>query len=77
MYMVTAEGLHQSLVAQTWVPIRVSGGAKMYTTQINILEGMVKIIHTMPGAQMTVVAYGFAKDKGYGHVGWNQKFFTG
>ena len=77
MYMVTAEGLHESLDAQQWVPIRVNGRTKMYTTQMNVSEGIVKIIHTMPSALMTVVAYGFAKDKGYGHVGWNQKFFTG
>ena len=77
MYMVTAEGLHQSLEEQTWVPIRVNGRAKMYTTKMNVSKGMVKIIHTMPGALMTVVAYGFTEDKGYGHVGWNQKFSTG
>ena len=77
MYVVTAEGLHESLDAQQWVPIMVNGGTKMYTTQMNVSEGIVKIIHTMPSAMMTVVAYGFTKDKGYGHVGWNQKFFTG
>ena len=80
MYMVTAEGLHQSLDTLTWVPIRVNNNTKMYTTQINIYyEKMVKIIHTMPSALMTVVAYGFVRNKGYiyGHVGWNQKFFTG
>ena len=77
MYTVTAEGLHESLDAQQWVPIRVNGAARMYTTQMNISERMVKIIHTMPIALMTVVAYGFASGKGYSHAGWNQKFFTG
>ena len=78
MYLVTAEGIHESLETQRWVPIKNNNGeTKMYAAQMNISEGMVKIIHTMPGALMTVVVYGFNNDKSYGHIGWNQKAFAG
>ena len=74
MFLVKADGTRESLSKQHWVPIHVNGTAKMYTTQMVISEGMVKIIHTMRMALMTAIVYGFAVDKGYGHTHWNQKF---
>ena len=75
MYLVTAEGIQESLDSQQWVQIKVNSTEVMYATQMKISEGMVKIIHTMSLAEMGVIVYGFANNKGYGHVGWN--FSTG
>ena len=77
MYLVKGDGTSEALTQQVWIPIQVNGTARMYTTQMNIPEGMVKIVHHMQMALMSAIVYGFVGDKGYGHTGWNRKFFTG
>jgi len=65
-------GKNISLQSQTisWVPINVDNITKAYATQVcNILEGIVRVIHTNTSALMTAIAYGFSDSAGYGHPG--------
>ena len=70
MIYLTAGALNRSLVAEQWVPIQVNGVSEAYATQVIIPEGLAKVIHTNPAAQMMTIVYGFTTYYGsYGYVG--------
>ena len=68
MYLI-ADGVNKSLSTQQWMSITVNGVIEAYTTQVNIQEGIVKILHTNAKALMTTMVYGFSHAEGYGHPG--------
>jgi len=70
MYLI-AGGVNRSLASQDWVPIVVNNITESYATQVNISEGIVRLIHANKMAMMTTVVYGFdsVTKQGYGHPG--------
>ena len=69
MISVIAGGVTRSLAAQQWVPIRVNNRTEAYATQVNIPQGITKVLHTDTAAEMMVIVYGFSQGDGYGHIG--------
>ena len=70
MIYLIAGGLNRSLVAERWVPIQVNSIIEAYAAQVTIPEGMAKIFHANPAAQMMTIVYGFTAYYGsYGYVG--------
>ena len=56
------------LNTQNWIPIKSNNIIEAYAAQVNIPEGVAKIIHSNTAALMTTIVYGFIHD-GYGHPG--------
>ena len=69
MIYLIAAGVNRSLVTQQWVSIQVNSTIEAYATQVTIPEGVAKIFHTNPAAQMMTFVYGFGRYDGYGHIG--------
>ena len=68
IYLISG-GVNKSLDTQQWVPIQVNNTIKAYATQIDIPGGVTQIFHTNVSAQLMTIAYGFATNDGYGHIG--------
>ena len=71
---IVAGGVNRSLVTQQWVPMQVNNIIEAYATQVTIPEGIAQIVHTDAAAEMTAIAYGFARNDGYGHIGGNHRY---
>jgi len=69
MISLITGGVNISLNTQQWTPVKVNNISVAYTTQVNVQEGVVKILHTNMKALMTTVVYGFHSYEGYGHPG--------
>lgn len=69
MIYLTTKEVNKSLIMQQWIPVQVNDVTKAYTTQVNISEGITKVYHSNPLAQMMVIVYGFTHSNGYGHIG--------
>ena len=68
IYLMAGE-VNRSLLMQQWVPIKVNNITEAYATQVNISESTTKIFHINSAAKMMMIAYGFARFDGYGHIG--------
>jgi len=77
MIHLISAGQKKSLDRQEWVPVRVNDAIEAYATKVNILDGVVEVIHSNPSAQMAAIVYGFALLSGYGHSGVVYKFPEG
>ena len=64
IHMVTG-GLKISLNTQEWTLYNLNNVTEAYATKVNILHGVVEIVHTNVTALMTVIAYGVADRNGY------------
>ena len=64
IYMMSG-GVNKSLDTQEWIPVKVNNVIEAYVAQVNIPEGVIKIIHTDPSALMTMILYGSMIYGGY------------
>ena len=69
MIHMLENGVNKSLVIEKWVPIIANNVTEAYATQVQVQEGVVKIIHENSEALMATIFYGFASIEGYGHSG--------
>ena len=79
MISITAEGRNRSLDSETWVPIIRDNVTEAYGAQVEMPDGIFRVVHFNKSALMTVVVYGFTlyldtpspnSAEGYGHPGW-------
>ena len=68
IYLIAAE-VNRSLDMEQWVPIKVNNITEAYATQVNISENTTKVFHIDSTAKVMMIAYGFARFDGYGHIG--------
>ena len=64
IHMVTG-GLKISLNTQEWTPYNLNNVTEAYATKVNILHGVVEIVHADITALMTVITYGVSDRNGY------------
>ena len=68
IYLKTG-GKNESLQSKNFSSVRISvnGSHKAFAIQVNVLEGVVQIIHANSSALITAISYGFAAHACYGH----------
>ena len=66
IYLISG-GENRSLDTHQWVPIIVNDATEAYSVQMNISEGVAKIMHSNTTALMAVNLYGYKRYEGYGN----------